>query len=184
MMPADLDPAALAELRRLHEAATPGEWARVGNNVAIPRDDGGLRLVVSGDQAVTKLGWRQVEVNAELIAALRNALAALLDLAERAAAIDPALLARLETRYAHPGVPACEKCGAMLVAVPPGHGTTIPGRTLCCCPIALVGGGWAAESAVKVHYVESLRYVAHGDDDVLALVRWARGLAGEGDGVT
>lgn len=78
--------------------------------------------------------------------------------------LDPALLARLLGRYGgDPDPPGnCRSCNAPLVVQ-----ELVDGQRVWRCPWGHIGGK---------------RYREAGDEDVLALVRWARGLAGgEGD---
>jgi len=76
----------LEDLRRLHEAATPGP-------AEVRIRDGEARLVIGKDSAT--IAWcghgnkQRAEANAALIAAMRNALPYLLELAERAEAEKP-----------------------------------------------------------------------------------------------
>ena len=77
-----LDPAVLAELERLHEAATPGPWWPADSSfpagkqliARVPNAEGGGDQIMSRDDTASF----QREANARLIAAMRNNLPAIL----------------------------------------------------------------------------------------------------------
>lgn len=92
-----LTPERIAELRGLAEKATPGPWERVDNAAYALNDEGTNRMylnVFGGYEIQRRNGisvrtaGAEITANAALIAAMRNALPALLDAAERVATLE------------------------------------------------------------------------------------------------